>query len=146
MMMTSVSSHRLSLVLKALVALLCLAVTSKNATAEETNYDTIVKNAEAIVVASEKELHTMLREYVSFKSVSAIDHVYGNETRKCANWVAEKLGTHLGMKDARLLDSGYKYPIVVGSSSGDDADKPAVVIYGMSFNQSIIKLSLRCIH
>ena len=82
------------------------------------------------MVSNETAVEALLKEYVSFPSIAAMYEQHGDDTLACANWLRDVFERELGMKDARLIPGGYRYPIVVGSTDGPDSTKPAVIIYG----------------
>ena len=114
-----------------LLVLSLLVVSAPTAVVADDGYEDVIALADYMLLP---RFNTMiaptLSEYVGFRSVSAMDATYGNETRACAGWLRDYIAKHLDMFDAQLYESGHRYPIVVGSSNKDAPEKPNVVIYG----------------
>ena len=114
-----------------LVVVICLLSVVSMLQAFEIDEATTIEKASTILESSRGQQEEDLRAFVGFGSVAAIES-YKEETRKCAGWLRDFLKSRLGMQDANLYESGYRNPVVVGSSTvnASDKDKPAVVIYG----------------
>lgn len=97
----------------------------------ELDEEMIIQKATQVLSESRTQQEEDMRAFVGLGSVAAIES-YKDETRKCAEWLASWLKDRLGMEDASLYESGYRNPVVVGSSglTPADKDKPALVIYG----------------
>ena len=106
----------------------CLLCTTS--TADKLPTEEIIAKAEALLStpASRLQQEIDMRDYVKFASVAA-ESRYDKDTRECAEWLRLWLKERLGMEDAALYESGYRHPVVVASSGGDES-KPAVIIYG----------------
>lgn len=68
-----------------------------------------------------------LIEILKIKSVSS-DSAYKSEMIKCADWLVAYL-KNLGVQDARKMDTGQN-PIVYGSLTQAQPEKPTILIYG----------------
>ena len=122
----NVSHHTTLLLVVALTG--CLLCTTS--TADKLPTEEIIAKAEALLStpASRLQQEIDMRDYVKFASVAA-ESRYDKDTRECAEWLRLWLKERLGMEDAALYESGYRHPVVVASSGGDES-KPAVIIYG----------------
>jgi len=113
-----------------LAVLVCALVRASAASADADHALSVVNVAETILLSPPalEETTKKLKEYVAFASISAID-AYANQTRATADWLVEELHES-GFPNAKLYNSGFKYPVVVGSSSPLESGKPSVVVYG----------------
>ena len=68
-----------------------------------------------------------LSEFLKIKTVSA-DSAYSNEMLVGAQWLVDYLKT-LGSVDTKILKT-QKYPVIYGSLSCAEADKPTILVYG----------------
>ena len=122
-----------------LLHLLCGVCFSRASTAKKpppprirfTDYDAAVHAAEALLAqeATRVANEDLLREFVSYPTVSK-DLSFAEAFPKCADFLVNVLTSRLDLHDARPYESGYEFPVVVGSSKGLESDLPSVVVYG----------------
>ena len=87
--------------------------------------------AELGTVDAATAFHELFKTYVGFKTISKFSSdEYVPELEGCAAWLVSVLREELGMENAATYKSGWRFPVVVGSSAPFDADKKSVIIYG----------------
>ena len=118
----------LAAVLAAAVA--CAGATAPAAAKIDDGYDLAVGLTDAMLKHFAPKQSSILADFIKFPSVAAMHEEHGEDTLACAEWLRANLENNLAMGDARLVDGGFRYPIVVGSTDGPGSTKPGVVIYG----------------
>ena len=96
-------------------------------------YDAAVSASEAVLETADTSaaMEELFRRYVAFETISKFSSdAYVSELEGCASWLASLLTEQLGMENAKTYKSGWRFPVVVGSSAPFDSDKPGVLVYG----------------
>ena len=126
-MMNTPRNHMLFVLVTAL-----MAVVVRHAHA--INYERVMKGAARFLSTPEARAQQEedMRQFVAIASVAASAD-YDEETQKCAEWLSDWLYLRLGMEDATWYESGYRHPVVIGSTASTPTarkDKPSIVLYG----------------
>ena len=120
-----------AVVMAMLVMMMCTVIVTMMMSSEHmvAAYDKDEVTAKALTYLKEHRdvQEKDMRDYIAIPSVAA-ESKMDAESRRAAEWLAEWLQTRLGMKDAKLYESGYRHPSVIASSG--DSSKPGVVVYG----------------
>ena len=111
-------------------AVACAGATAPAAAKIDDGYDLAVGLTDAMLKHFAPKQSSILADFIKFPSVAAMHEEHGEDTLACAEWLRANLENNLAMGDARLVDGGFRYPIVVGSTDGPGSTKPGVVIYG----------------